>query len=277
MRRSTYRSPGGGGLAVRRGPAVHPSGRRPARSRERDHVRPPVRQRGELGRPQFRSTVHLVSSPTVTNEIHQVWPVSRARSGSARRPRKLAEETSVSRTTKLTPGRHAGTRTGQPRTHPTPDRSRTIRGGPYPPPRRPAGRLGDGPVPPQRPHRRSAAQALAFCAQTSRSPPRPVILPRQRGTRARIPGRRFPGPARVPDAANHRLTVTSRSASATGRCGQSCHGPVLRGQGATSPKCPRSSDGVRVSLARSIGAGVPRVPDPAPQYAHPPLPPHLRG
>jgi hypothetical protein len=32
-----------------------------------------------LAGPQFRSTVHLVSSPTVTNEMHQVWPVSRAR------------------------------------------------------------------------------------------------------------------------------------------------------------------------------------------------------
>ncbi len=45
--------------------------------------------------PQLRSTVHLVSSPSVTNEMHHVRPVRRARSGSARCPRKEVDARSV--------------------------------------------------------------------------------------------------------------------------------------------------------------------------------------
>ena len=103
--------------------------------------------------PQLRNTVHLVSSPTVTKEMHQVSPVSRARSGSSRRPRRLPDATSVSGTTKLTPGRNAGKRRGQPGIPPTPHRSRTAQAVPCRPLIRPAGRLGDGLVPPPAPHR----------------------------------------------------------------------------------------------------------------------------
>jgi hypothetical protein len=58
---------------------------------------------GRRARPRSRSTVHLINSPRVTKVMHSACPANQERSGSARRPRRIVEATSVSRTTKLTP------------------------------------------------------------------------------------------------------------------------------------------------------------------------------
>lgn len=62
--------------------------------------------------PQCWTSVHLVSSPIVTNVTAGVRPASRAASGVGTRPRNIAEATSVSTTTKLTRRRRAATRAG---------------------------------------------------------------------------------------------------------------------------------------------------------------------
>lgn len=57
--------------------------------------------------------VHEVNSPTVTNVIANALPSSLARMDSGSRLRRIADATSVSRTTKLTPGRTGATHRGQ--------------------------------------------------------------------------------------------------------------------------------------------------------------------
>ena len=102
--------------------------------------------------PQFRSTVHFVSSPRVTNVMHNDAPASRDRSGSSNRPRKLVEATSVSRTTKLAPAQHAVRRRGPRGTRPVPRLTRRPRVG-----------RGHRPTRPARPPCRRASSATGTC------------------------------------------------------------------------------------------------------------------
>lgn len=83
------------------------------------HSASSARRRG----PQLRSVAHLVSSPSVTKLMHKVWPASLARSRSGTRLRKLADATSVSRTTRLTAKQRGAMRTDQPGTRLAPHRT----------------------------------------------------------------------------------------------------------------------------------------------------------
>ncbi len=98
-------------------------------------------------------------------------PVRRARSGSARRPRKEADATSVSRTTKLTPGQAGGTRKGPPGTPATPHPTRTAPGAPCHRRTRPAVRPSGEPAPrPAQAHPAKDAPRALLCVR-SPSPP----------------------------------------------------------------------------------------------------------
>src|SRR5215471_14357719 len=72
--------------------------------------------------------VHEVNSPTVTNVIANDLPSILARVDSGSRPRRIADATSVSRTTKVTPGRTGATHRAQRGTARTPHQSPRARG-----------------------------------------------------------------------------------------------------------------------------------------------------
>src|SRR4051794_41831031 len=101
-------------------------------------------------------TVHLVSSPTVTNVTAATCPASWRVSGSGSLRRNNADATSVSRTTTLT-SRRGGRGTNRRGTPRTPHRRRTD-----PPPRGPRqnprdGAPADGSAPPWQRNRQRAA------------------------------------------------------------------------------------------------------------------------
>jgi len=103
--------------------------------------------------------------------LHHVRPVRRARSGSARPPRKEADATAVSRTTKLTPGQTGGTRKGPPGTPATPHPTRTARDASCHRLTRPAA-LPDGePVPPPKQAHPAKAAWRALLRVRLLSPP----------------------------------------------------------------------------------------------------------
>src|SRR5215469_9986648 len=91
--------------------------------------------------------VHEVNSLTVTNVIANDLPSILARIDSGSRPRRIADATSVSRTTKLTLGRTGATHRGQRGTARIPHQSPTVRGRQDRPATPRVRRPGDGPVP----------------------------------------------------------------------------------------------------------------------------------